>query len=223
MFLDPHISSLGAFSAAGYSCKWCSHTKSVGVGWQRKNHVAIVEAQQRSRRSDDQGLRNLALCWSVAINCLLARSLSQNTQHIYIYIYYFVDMFFWFLFTVFNFLIYVSMTCVYYFSQVRIPTQSENERNFHVFYQMCKGGNEEEKERWELEGKSQEVSFVFCPVEKHLFVSSFEFYLLQFFQVEIYFSEGTGQTLLTDYILWLFITIEHFYRVFFFFSNVYFA
>lgn len=36
--------------------------------------------------------------------------------------------------------------------QVRLPTQSENERNFHVFYQMCKGGNEEEKERWELEG-----------------------------------------------------------------------
>lgn len=36
--------------------------------------------------------------------------------------------------------------------KVRLPTQSENERNFHIFYQMCKGGTDEEKERWELEG-----------------------------------------------------------------------
>ena len=36
---------------------------------------------------------------------------------------------------------------------MRLPTQSENERNFHIFYQMCKGGDEEERERWELQGK----------------------------------------------------------------------
>ncbi|CAM9387457.1 unnamed protein product, partial [Sphacelaria rigidula] len=47
----------------------------------------------------------------------------------------------------------------YLLEKVRIPTQSENERNFHVFYQMCKGGSEEEKERWELEGP-EEYHFV---------------------------------------------------------------
>lgn len=36
--------------------------------------------------------------------------------------------------------------------QVRLPTQSKNERNFHIFYQMCRGGSDEEKEHWELEG-----------------------------------------------------------------------
>lgn len=35
---------------------------------------------------------------------------------------------------------------------MRIPTQAENERNFHIFYQMCKGGDDEERERWELQG-----------------------------------------------------------------------
>ncbi|CAN0396399.1 unnamed protein product [Discosporangium mesarthrocarpum] len=40
----------------------------------------------------------------------------------------------------------------YLLEKVRLPTQSSNERNFHVFYQMCKGGDDEEKERWELEG-----------------------------------------------------------------------
>lgn len=35
---------------------------------------------------------------------------------------------------------------------MRLPTQSKNERNFHIFYQMCRGGSDEEKEHWELEG-----------------------------------------------------------------------
>ncbi|CAM9681789.1 unnamed protein product, partial [Ectocarpus fasciculatus] len=47
----------------------------------------------------------------------------------------------------------------YLLEKVRIPTQAENERNFHIFYQMCKGGDDEERERWELQGP-EEYHFV---------------------------------------------------------------
>lgn len=43
--------------------------------------------------------------------------------------------------------------------QVRLPTQSENERNFHIFYQMCKGADDDERERWELQGVNRITSY----------------------------------------------------------------
>lgn len=53
--------------------------------------------------------------------------------------------------------------------QVRLPTQSKNERNFHIFYQMCRGGSDEEKEHWELEGGKLEVEGMASTVLVRLF------------------------------------------------------
>ncbi|CAN0470990.1 unnamed protein product, partial [Ectocarpus sp. 8 AP-2014] len=47
----------------------------------------------------------------------------------------------------------------YLLEKVRIPAQAHDERNFHIFYQMCKGGDDEERERWELQGP-EEYHFV---------------------------------------------------------------
>ncbi|CAM9710314.1 unnamed protein product, partial [Ectocarpus sp. 8 AP-2014] len=47
----------------------------------------------------------------------------------------------------------------YLLEKVRIPAQAHDERNFHIFYQMCKGGDDKERERWELQGP-EEYHFV---------------------------------------------------------------
>jgi myosin-5 len=38
----------------------------------------------------------------------------------------------------------------YLLEKVRLPTHAENERNFHIFYQMCSGASDEERIRWRL-------------------------------------------------------------------------